>query len=268
MSPLGDVDHAVDHPHRGGLAAAGRADEHADLAGGDLERERVDGGRVGAGVAAWSRRRTPARPPRGSRTAPRTGRWWIWSRGSPGEGAADATHGLMAFPVRARRRGARPRAPRPRACRRAVPARRVAVQRRGGEPVGEPGVLGQQRAVQVGADDRAVRPPRTPSKPERPSLPWPRRTRPSGARAAPSRVRPPWFSKPASTCGAPSEVDLDGDVADQPRAVLAHGLEVDEADAGEPLAVRARRRGRAAGSRRRRRRSPCRAPPRRAARRA
>ena len=34
---------------------------------------------------------------------------------------------------------------------------------------------------------------------------------------------------------APAEVDLDGDVADQPRAVLADGLEVDQADAGQPL---------------------------------
>ena len=32
MSPLGDLDHAVDHPHRGRLAAARRADQHADLA--------------------------------------------------------------------------------------------------------------------------------------------------------------------------------------------------------------------------------------------
>ena len=115
--------------------------------------------------------------------------------------------------------------------------RRRPVQRRGGQPVGEPGVLGQQRAVEVGADDRAVRPPRTPSKPERPSLPWPFRTRPSGRSPAPSRVRPPWFSKPARTRGRAVEVDLDRDVADQPRAVLAHRLEVDEADAREPLAA-------------------------------
>ena len=46
----GDVDHPVDHPHRGGLAAAGRADEHADLAGGDGQGEAVDGGGVGAGI--------------------------------------------------------------------------------------------------------------------------------------------------------------------------------------------------------------------------
>ena len=38
---LGDVDHPVDHPHRGGLAAAGGADQHADLAGWNGEREAV-----------------------------------------------------------------------------------------------------------------------------------------------------------------------------------------------------------------------------------
>ena len=48
---VGDVDHAVDHPHRGGLAAARRADEHADLAGGHLERELVDRRLRLAGIA-------------------------------------------------------------------------------------------------------------------------------------------------------------------------------------------------------------------------
>ncbi len=67
---------------------------------------------------------------------------------------------------------------------------------------------------------------------------------------------------------AGSQVDLDRDVADQPRAVLAHGLEVDEADARAGARRRTRSRGRAAGSRRRRRTGPRRAPRRRAARRA
>jgi hypothetical protein len=48
MSPLVM---SVDHPHRGRLAAAGRADQHADLARGHGQGQRVDGGAVGAGVA-------------------------------------------------------------------------------------------------------------------------------------------------------------------------------------------------------------------------
>ena len=49
--PARDVDHAVHHPHRRGLPAAGGADQHADLPGGHLERERVHGGVVCARVA-------------------------------------------------------------------------------------------------------------------------------------------------------------------------------------------------------------------------
>jgi hypothetical protein len=45
-----DVDHPVDHPHGGRLAAAGRADEHADVARGHLEREVIDRRVGGAGV--------------------------------------------------------------------------------------------------------------------------------------------------------------------------------------------------------------------------
>ena len=106
------------------------------------------------------------------------------------------------------------------------------------------------------AADRAGRcrsrcPRRTPSSPSRPLLPWPRSTRPSGVASGPSCVRPPWFSKPASTRRvARLELDLDRDVADQPRAVGAHRVEV---DAGRPRAAsrrRARRSARAAGSRR------------------
>ncbi len=47
----GDLDGAVDHPHRRGLATAGGADEDADLAGLDLEAEVADGVRFGAAVA-------------------------------------------------------------------------------------------------------------------------------------------------------------------------------------------------------------------------
>ena len=36
------VDHPVDHPHRGGLAAAGRPDEHRERAVGHVERQLVD----------------------------------------------------------------------------------------------------------------------------------------------------------------------------------------------------------------------------------
>ena len=48
---LGDLDRAVDHPHRRRLAAAGGADEDADLAGGNLEGQLVDRRLRGAAVA-------------------------------------------------------------------------------------------------------------------------------------------------------------------------------------------------------------------------
>ena len=78
---------------------------------------------------------------------------------------------------------------------------------------------------------------RTPSKPEAPVLPWPLSTRPRGCAPAPRCVRPPWFSKPASTRDPLSagQAHLDRDVADQPRAVLAHRVQVDEPDPGDPL---------------------------------
>ena len=49
--PVGDVDHAVDHPHRRGLAAAGRAHQHADLTGRDGQRELLHRGLLLPGVA-------------------------------------------------------------------------------------------------------------------------------------------------------------------------------------------------------------------------
>ena len=126
------------------------------------------------------------------------------------------------------------------------------------QPVGEPHVLGQQRAVQVGADRVAAR---APSRPLRPSLPWPRSTRPRGCWPGPRRVRPPWFSKPASTrpprrSPVPASVDLDRDVADQARPVLAHRAHVEQARRPRSPPRRACRSARAAGSRRTRRAPP------------
>ena len=47
---LGGLDHPVDHAQRGGLPAAGRADEHGDAAAGDVEGQGVHGHRA-VGVA-------------------------------------------------------------------------------------------------------------------------------------------------------------------------------------------------------------------------
>src|SRR5207248_6028881 len=39
----GRLDEPVDHPHGGGLAAAGRPDQHAHVAGSHIEAERIHG---------------------------------------------------------------------------------------------------------------------------------------------------------------------------------------------------------------------------------
>ena len=69
------------------------------------------------------------------------------------------------------------------------------------EPVGEPRVSRQQRGR--GGTSRARCPSRQPSNPDAPSFPNPYTTRPSGSAPASSRVRPAWFSKPASGCRPP-----------------------------------------------------------------
>ena len=130
-------------------------------------------------------------------------------------------------------------------------------QRRGDQPVGEPGVLRQQRPVQVGPDHvgaaraldrcRAVVAVAAQHPPERLAL---------GAEV----VRPPWFSKPASTRAPAVELDLDRDVADQPRAVARAPCAVEQADALDLLVAERVGAARAAGSRRRRRARPRRAP--------
>ena len=95
-------------------------------------------------------------------------------------------------------------------------------------------------------------PPRTPSKPDAPVVAVALAGR---ARAALAGAQPRAAAvvlEAGEHARRAVELDLDGDVADQPRAVLAHGLEVDEADARGAARRRARSRGRAAGSRRRR----------------
>ena len=47
-------------------------------------------------------------------------------------------------------------------------------------------------------------------------------------------MRPPWFSNPATVCAQP-QINLDRDVADQPRAGLTHRLQVDQAKARQAL---------------------------------
>ena len=149
---VGDVDHPVDHPHRGRLAAAGRPDEHADLAGRDLERQVVDGRPVGAGVALRRARGTPARRRHGRRTAPRSGRCWLWTKRSP---RSDRERTILpsraalgcSETCRAARRGVG------RGLQRVVQRRQLGrgdSQRGGGQPVGEMGVLGKQRTVEIG----------------------------------------------------------------------------------------------------------------------
>ena len=152
------------------------------------------------GSASW-RGRTPASRPAGRPTAPRRGRCSSEIKGeAPARRAGEADDPAAQSPA-ARPRARRAR--RPRGGRRAAPASGVEAERGGGQPVGEPGVLGQQRAVQVGADARcraAAAHALEAASGRR--CRGPCRTRPSGCAPGPRRVRPPWFSKPASTRGA------------------------------------------------------------------
>ena len=83
---LGDLDHAVDHPHRGRLAASRRTDEDADVAARHLEielRARPAARRPGSASSPGGRRpRGPPRARRGCLGPPRT-----LARGDPSEPA-------------------------------------------------------------------------------------------------------------------------------------------------------------------------------------
>src|SRR4051794_15917764 len=110
-------------------------------------------------------------------------------------------------------------------------------QSRRGQPVREPGVLGKQRTVEIGAEDRPVRPAAD-------ALPAVAVVVAVAVEHAPERrgalaeVRaPPVVLETGELLRALAEIDLDGDVADQPRAGIADGLEVHETHAGEPLAA-------------------------------
>ena len=147
-----------------------------------------------------------------------------------------------------RRRGRPPRA------RRRARQRLGQPERGGDQPVGEPGVLGQQRAVQVGADHVARR---TPSRPSLPLLPWPLSTRPSGRAPGPEMGPATVVLEPGQDPPAPGlELDLDRDVADQPRPVRSGPCAGRPARRREAPRRPAGRSARAAGSRRRPRGSP------------
>ena len=70
----GERDHPVDQAHRRGLAAPRRPDEHAHLAGRNLERQALDRRVALARDSAWWPRGTRASRPARTRSTPRYGR--------------------------------------------------------------------------------------------------------------------------------------------------------------------------------------------------
>ena len=203
--------------------------------------------------------------PSGCRTAPRLGRCVRWTREEvPG---ADRRGRMPTGQEPDRPPGGPPRAPRPRARRRAARAARRAASAAGDEPVGEPGVLRQQRAVQVGADRR--RRARRPRSPTRRCCRGRAGPCPAAARRRRGACGRRGSRSPASTAGvAPASSTSIATLPMRRGPVHADGAQVDEPDARGPPRRRTRRRGRGAGSRRRPRGRACRRRPRRAARRA
>ena len=148
-------------------------------------------------------------------------------------------------------------------------SRRRDPQRRRRQPV-------RERRCSSAAAGRACRsrspcraaPPRTPSVPSEPLLPLPLQHAPE-RRGAGAEVRAARVVLEAGEPRRPAgQVERDRDVAEQPRAVLAPRVEVDEPDARAAARPPSRSRGRAAAARRRPRTRPRRGRPRRGARRA
>ena len=94
-------------------------------------------------------------------------------------------------------------------------------------------------------------PRRTPSWPSRPLLPCPARTRPSGRSSGPEVGAAAVVLEARDDPRAGAQVGLDRAVADQARAVLAHGAQVHEPDARERALAHLVALARAVGSRRR-----------------
>src|SRR6476469_9472431 len=100
------------------------------------------------------------------------------------------------------------------------------------QAIGEPGVLGQERTVEVGTDH--VRPPHPLQAIGAVVAVAP--NHPAQGLGTVAQVRPPPVVLEAGQLPGPlAQVDLDLDVADQPRAWLAHRLQLGEAEAGDPI---------------------------------
>ena len=196
-------------------------DEDADLAGRDLEAQVLDRRLVRPLVGLGDVAELEGRRLRVRRRPLGLGGGGVFTEEVPGGGSDGSERCRAGYPVAGQTPAAAARVGVRGVLERVVERRQrlVEPERRGDQPVGEPRVLGQQRAVEVGADH--VCRARTPSKPERARVAVARAARGRAAAApAPRCVRPPWFSKPARTRGRQArQLDLDGDVADQSRAV-------------------------------------------------
>ena len=114
--------------------------------------------------------------------------------------------------------------PEPPACSRARPSSQSA-------SAGLRGSSGPCRYVPTAASTRH------PSSPEAPSFPWPARTRPRAIAPGSSRVRPAWFSKPATVVVTPPPRSTSSRTSPISRLVAGDRLEREHAGAREPRPV-------------------------------